>query len=72
MRQTVAISLPPEVSRRLDAFAQGEGRNRSEVVSEAVRRYLAGREFQRLRDVVRPYAEAVGIVTDDDVFERLR
>lgn len=68
MRQTVAVSLPEQLADELDAFAEREGASRSEVVRDALRRYLAVREFQRLREATIPFAEAQGIFTDEDVF----
>jgi metal-responsive CopG/Arc/MetJ family transcriptional regulator len=71
MRQAVAVSLPAELTARLDLVAQEEGTSRSELVRDAVRRYLALREFQRVRDSVIPYAEAAGALTDEDVFRSM-
>ena len=71
MRQTVAVSLPAELTTQLDAVAAEEGTSRSEIVRDALRRYLALRHFQRVRDAVVPYAEAAGILSDEDVFRTL-
>ena len=71
VRQTVAISLPSELTERIDAAAQEEGVSRSEVVRDAVRAFLAIRDFQRVRAGIVPYAEAAGFVTDEDVFKAL-
>lgn len=71
MRQTVAVSLPADLTARLDLVAEEEGTSRSEVVREAVRRYLALREFQRVREAIIPYAEAAGVLTDEDVFRSM-
>jgi metal-responsive CopG/Arc/MetJ family transcriptional regulator len=71
VRQTVAISLPADLTARLDLVAEEEGTSRSEVVRDAVRRYLALREFQRVRESVIPYAEAAGLLTDEDVFRSM-
>ena len=68
MRQTVAVSLPADLTTRLDAVAEEEGTSRSEVVRDALRRYLALRQFQKVREAVLPYAEAAGVLTDEDVF----
>ncbi len=68
MRQTVAVSLPAELASEIDAVAEREGSSRSEIVRDALRRYLAVRELQRLRESLVPFAEAAGIVSDDDVF----
>ena len=68
MRQTVAVSLTEDLASELDALAEREGASRSEIVRDALRRYLAVREFQRLREAVLPFAEAQGVYTDEDVF----
>ena len=45
--------------------------NRSDLVREALRQYLYREEFRRLRRGLIPQAEAKGIFTDEDVFERV-
>ena len=69
MRQTVAVSLPADLTTRLDAVAEEEGTSRSEVVRDALRRYLALRQLQKVREALLPYAEAAGVLTDEDVFQ---
>ena len=68
MRQTVAVSLPADLTRRLDAVAEEEGTSRSGIVRDALRRYLAVRQFEQVRAAVLPFAEAAGFLTDEDVF----
>jgi metal-responsive CopG/Arc/MetJ family transcriptional regulator len=71
MRQAVTVSLPTEISDALDALVQDEGTTRSEVVREALRRYLLQREFESVRRRMLPKFEAQGVITDEDVFERV-
>jgi metal-responsive CopG/Arc/MetJ family transcriptional regulator len=71
MRKTVTISLPQELSEELEAVSSEEGSSRSEVVRDALRRQFALREFRRLRQSLLPEAEARGILSDDDVFDRV-
>ncbi len=71
MRQTVAVSLPADLTARLDVVASEEGTSRSEVVREAVHRYLALRQFQKVRESIIPYAEAAGVLSDEDVFRSM-
>ncbi|MBM4365756.1 MAG: ribbon-helix-helix protein, CopG family [Deltaproteobacteria bacterium] len=71
MRQTVAVSLPADLTARLDLVAEEEGTSRSEVVRDALRRYLALRQFQKVREAIIPYAEAAGVLTDEDVFRSM-
>lgn len=71
MRQTVAVSLPADLTARLDVVADEEGTSRSEVVRDAVNRYLALRQFQKVRESLIPFAEAVGVLSDEDVFRSI-
>jgi predicted transcriptional regulator len=38
-RQTMTVSLPPEMIREVDRIRRKEGRTRSELIREALRRY---------------------------------
>jgi len=71
MRQTVAISLPEDLTAELDAAAREEGTSRSELVRDALRRFLAVRRFRAVREAVTAHAEAAGFITDEDVFKAL-
>jgi metal-responsive CopG/Arc/MetJ family transcriptional regulator len=71
MKDTINISLPGVLKRKLDRLAKQEQLNRSDVVREALREYLARREFQRLRSALLLEAEKRGIYTDEDVFRQV-
>jgi metal-responsive CopG/Arc/MetJ family transcriptional regulator len=71
VRRTVTVSLPGDLTRLLDKTSRVEGVTRSDLVREALRRYFAQREFQRLRRIMVPHAEARGIYTDEDVFQTI-
>jgi len=66
----MTIRLPDELRSRLLEASRGEGKAASDIVRESLRRYLLLLEFRKLRERAIPYAEARGIFTDDDVFER--
>ncbi len=69
MKDTViTIRLDPDLRRRLDRLCKRWGRNRSEVVREALGRQLALLQFEQARRQVMPFAEARGYLTDEDVF----
>ena len=44
------------------------GRTKSEIAREALRRQVAVARFRELRRKTLPFAEAQGLVTDEDVF----
>ena len=69
MRETVTISLPGPLRKKLDKLARKEHLNRSDVMRDALRSYLSIQEFRRLRAQAIPYAEKQGIFTDEDVFK---
>lgn len=51
MRNTklISISILPELLEKLDDLAREESRTRSELMREALRRYIADKEGERLR-----------------------
>ena len=65
---TITIRLDPDMTRRLARLSKSSGRNRSEIVREALRRQLAIQGFDELRRRSVPFAEAAGLLTDEDVF----
>ena len=44
-RQTITISLPPAMAEQVEKTMQAENRTRSELVREALRTYIAIRQF---------------------------
>ena len=62
---TVTFSLPPELAERVDRLVEDEGRTRSEVVREALRRYIDDSEWQRLLDYGERRARELGIGPED-------
>jgi predicted transcriptional regulator len=71
MRDTVTVSLPPGVRRALDRIAAQEGVSRSEVLRASLEDYFFARRFRALRRRMMAAAQAQGIFTDEDVFNRV-
>jgi Arc/MetJ-type ribon-helix-helix transcriptional regulator len=71
MRETITISVPEEIKAEIDRIVQEEGISRSDVVRESLRDYLFVRSFRRLRARLMAKALARGVVTDEDVFDRV-
>jgi CopG family transcriptional regulator/antitoxin EndoAI len=44
-RQTITISLPPEMAKQVEQTMRTEHRTRSELVREALRTYISIRQF---------------------------
>jgi len=71
VRESITISVPDDLKAELDRIAREEGLSRSDVVRESLRDYLFVRGFRRLRLRLMAKALAQGVVTDDDVFDRV-
>ena len=67
-RGTLTLRLDEELERDLDNLAKQTGRTRSDLARDALRRQLSLLRFERLRNMVLPFAEARGLLTDEDVF----
>lgn len=65
---TLTIRLDPKLQKALDRVAKNTGRTKSEIAREALRRQVAVARFRELRRKTLPFAEAQGLVTDEDVF----
>lgn len=66
---TLTVRIPDELQKQLDRLCKRQHRPTSEIVRESLRRYLAAEQLRRVREGLRPYAEAKGFLTDEDVFK---
>jgi metal-responsive CopG/Arc/MetJ family transcriptional regulator len=67
----ITITLPVEVQLALDELSRSEGVPRDEVVERAVKQHLFLRRFRSLRERMSAKAASQGVVTDQDVFDRV-
>lgn len=71
MRETITIRLPEKLQKELDVVTKTERSSRSTVIRDAITRYLAAKRFEQLRKKVLPFAEAQGLLTDEDIFKSI-
>ena len=64
----LTMRLPDELQKMLEEFCRQQHRSSSDVVRESLRRHFAQEQLRQLREKLRPYAEAKGLLTDEDVF----
>lgn len=64
----ITLRLDKSLEKRLARVSRQSGRNRSDVVREALRRPLSIQAFEGLRKCAAPFAETAGYLTDADVF----
>jgi CopG family transcriptional regulator/antitoxin EndoAI len=65
--KTWSISLPPKLEKEAEKAAKEEHRTKSELIREALRRYLEGRQLRKLQAYGAKRARELGIVSEDDV-----
>ena len=68
---TLTIRLPEALKAELDEISRAEKRAVSDIVRESLRRYIAVERFRSVRKKILPFAEAQGLLTDEDVFRAL-
>lgn len=71
MRESVTISLPADLKKKLDQATKRGHVNRSDIVRDALRQYFALQDFRIIRNKAVAEAEARGIFTDEDVFKEI-
>ncbi|MGD0625122.1 MAG: CopG family transcriptional regulator [Thermodesulfobacteriota bacterium] len=68
---TITIRLDKDLNDLLTKASRRSGRNRSEIAREALRRQLRLEQFETLRKRIMPFAEARGLLSDEDVFSQI-
>ena len=71
MKQALTVRLPDDLRRELQEISDAEAKPVSDLVRESIQRYVSIYNFRRLRNTVLPFAEAQGILTDEDVFRTI-
>ena len=71
MNTTLTIRIPKDLRAELMHISKAEHIPLSDLVRESIQKYLAIRHFRRLRGKVLPFAEAQGLLTDEDVFKAI-
>jgi len=72
MRSVVTVNLPGTMASQLERFASETGRNKSDIMREALGLFLWEARFKAARNPLIRNAKAQGIVTDEDVFKTVR
>jgi predicted transcriptional regulator len=68
---TLTIRLDEKLEKDLDRLAKTTGRSKSELAREALKRQVAVARFRELRRQTLPFAEAQGLLTDEEVFKAI-
>ena len=65
---TLTIRLDPKLEKALDRLAPHGRQDEKRIARDARKREVAITRFRELRRKALPFAEAQGLVTDEDVF----
>jgi metal-responsive CopG/Arc/MetJ family transcriptional regulator len=71
MSESVSISIPKKLLSQINKEMKKKGMSRSELIADVMEKYFYLQEFYRLRKKAVPLAQAQGILTDEDVFDRV-
>lgn len=71
MKDTITIRLPEKLQKELEKVVKEEKTSKSEIIRDAVSRYLAVKRFQQLRKKALPFAEVQDLLTDEDIFKAI-
>ncbi len=68
---TLTVRLPEGMKNELDQLSREQNKAVSDIVRESLRRYMAVEKFRSVRGKILLFAEAQGLLTDEDIFKSL-
>ena len=71
MRAILTVSLPQDLLHEVNQMSQRFHLNKSDLVKNAIRKYIWNLRFKALRAKAVPRARKMGYLTDEDVFEQV-
>lgn len=71
MKSVITVRLDKDLQRKLDRVSKRLGKSRSDIVRDALNRQLSLLTFEKHREIAMPFAEARGLLTDEDVFKEV-
>jgi predicted transcriptional regulator len=67
----ITIRLDHELNLLLTRISQSTGKNKSDIIRQALVRQLRIDQFEEIRRQVLPFAEARGLLIDEDIFSQV-
>jgi CopG family transcriptional regulator / antitoxin EndoAI len=67
LTKLISISIMPDFLREVEKVAKEENRTKSELIREALRRYIEDREWEKLTLYARKKSAITGIKTEEDI-----
>lgn len=67
LTKLISISIMPDFLREVEKVAKEENRTKSELIREALRRYIEDREWEKLTRYARIKSAETGIKTEEEI-----
>jgi len=67
MRKILTLSLPPQLLAKVERLAKQDNRNKSELLREALRRYIEEREWRDVLKYAKKKSIQQRIFTEEDI-----
>ena len=71
MRSVITVSVPRLLKKQIDLIATQTSVNRSQIIQQAIDDYLTKYQFLQLRKRAVRRAQAQGLYTDEDIFQKV-
>ena len=69
MKATLTVRIPDEIKEELEKISVEEKKPVSDLVRKSLELYVTIRQFRNLRKKALPFAEAQGLLGDEDIFK---
>jgi metal-responsive CopG/Arc/MetJ family transcriptional regulator len=66
----LSISMPPSFKSELEQVAKEEGRTLSDLIREALRRYIITNQYEKLQNEFSAKAKAIGLADGADIEDK--
>lgn len=71
MEKIITIRIPDELDIELIRISKEQDRPVSSLVRDSLKQYIKIYRFRRLREKLMPFAEAQGLLTDEEIYEKI-
>ena len=71
MGKIITIRIPDEMEKEITRISKEQDRPVSSLVRDSLKRYIRIYRFRKLRDRLLPFAEAQGLLIDEDIYEKI-
>lgn len=71
MSDTITVRIPKDLKEKLESICKKEKIAMSDLIRKSISKNIALYQFRKLRNQVLPFAEAQGLLTDEDIFKEI-